>query len=632
MIVAWVLVRPLFKAKYLDKFDSIESTFVADARFLAAHAPHPRWQPLWYCGTRFDYIYPPALRYGTVLLSRIWIPVKAYHVYTAFLYCLGIAGVYLFARVASRSRGAAWLSALAVATVSPSFLLLPAMRQDASFLTPQRLSVLVRYGEGPHTSALALIPFALACAWYGLRGRNRAAFAGAAVFSAAVISNNFYGATALALFFPVVAWSVWVATGDRRVWLRAAAIALLAYGLTAFWLTPSYLRITMRNMRYVSNPGHLWSVALAAAIVAVYAWVTYRWARPKPDRAYLVFLAGALAAFGVNVLGNYYFDFRVAGEPSRLVPELDFVLILCCAEALRRMWGRGTGWKVAAAAVVLAAGWSATTYLRHAYSIYPLHSDYTRRIEYRIADWMHRNMPDARASAHGSVRFWYNAWFDLPQLGGGSEQVLLNPMVDNAHWEVAQGDQPGPAIRRMQAMGVDAVIVNDSRSEELYHDIAYPAKFAGVLPVLWDSGAGDTIYQVPRRYAGLARVVDARRISAVVDPHTDSGLSAYVDAVENGPEARAASRWRGTDALDVRAATRSGQAVLVQVSYDPAWRAYEGATRLTVREDPMGFMLIDAPPGEHDIRMVFELPLENFLGRILTGLSIAALALLAVRR
>ncbi len=632
MIVAWVLVRPLFKAKYLDKFDSIESTFAADGRFLAAHAPHPRWQPLWYCGTRFDYIYPPALRYGTALLSKIWIPVKAYHVYTAFLYCLGIAGVYLFARVASRSRGAAWLSALAVATVSPSFPLLPAMWRDAEFLTPQRLGVLVRYGEGPHTSALALIPFALACAWYGLRERRPLALAGAAIFSAAVVSNNFYGASALALFFPVAVWSVWLETRDRRVWLRAAAVTLLAYGLTAFWLTPSYLRITARNMRYVSEPGNLGSVAAAAAIIAVYGWLTYRWARRRPDPAYTVFLAGALAAFGVSVLGNNYLNFRVAGEPLRLVPELDMVIIFCSAEALRRMWGRGAAWKAAAAAVVLATAWSATTYLRHAHSIYPLHNDYTRRIEYRITEWMSRNMPDARASVHGSVRFWYNAWFDLAQLGGGSEQGMLNTVVDLAQWEITQGEKPEPAIRWMQAMGVDAVVVNDKTSEEIYHDVAHPAKFAGVLPAVWDSGAGDTIYRVPRRYAGLARVVEARRMAAIADPRREPGLSAYVDAVENGPEAPTASRWRGTDALDVHARTRAGEAVLVQVSYDPAWRAYAGSARLPVRKDPMGFMLIDAPPGEHDIRMVFELPLENLLGRIFTGLSVAAVAILAVRR
>ena len=40
------LIKPLFKAKYIDRWGSIESTFVADARFLKEHWPHPQWQPL----------------------------------------------------------------------------------------------------------------------------------------------------------------------------------------------------------------------------------------------------------------------------------------------------------------------------------------------------------------------------------------------------------------------------------------------------------------------------------------------------------------------------------------------------------------------------------------------------------
>ena len=105
-LFAAILIKPYFKSKYLDKWASIESTFIADARFLAENWPHPQWQPLWYAGTRFDYVYPPALRYGTAGLSKVfgWWPVKAYHFYVAFFYALGIAGVYLLIRIGSGSR------------------------------------------------------------------------------------------------------------------------------------------------------------------------------------------------------------------------------------------------------------------------------------------------------------------------------------------------------------------------------------------------------------------------------------------------------------------------------------------------------------------------------------------------
>ena len=137
-----VLIRPLFRVKYMDLWGSIESTFVSDARFLRDHWPHPNWQPNWYCGTRTDYIYPPALRYGTAVITKVIpkvLPVKAYHIYTAFFYCFGIAAVYMLARYGSHSRVAGFLAAATTALVSPSYLLVESIRTEAFWRTPYRL-------------------------------------------------------------------------------------------------------------------------------------------------------------------------------------------------------------------------------------------------------------------------------------------------------------------------------------------------------------------------------------------------------------------------------------------------------------------------------------------------------------
>src|SRR5579871_3903892 len=107
LLLAIVLIAPLFRITYLDNWPSIESTFISDARLLAEHMPHPAWQPLWYCGTRYDYIYPPALRYGTALISLAGhtSTAKAYHIYIALTYLFGLVSLYWFAWVGSRSRG-----------------------------------------------------------------------------------------------------------------------------------------------------------------------------------------------------------------------------------------------------------------------------------------------------------------------------------------------------------------------------------------------------------------------------------------------------------------------------------------------------------------------------------------------
>ncbi len=630
-LFAAMLIRPYFKAKYTDKWASIESTFIADARFLIDHWPHPQWQPLWYAGTRFDYIYPPALRYGTAIVSKVtgfW-PVKAYHFYVSFMYALGIAGVYLLMRVGTKSRGAAWLGAVCTATMSPIFLFMPRFRGDAWKLQPQRLGVLVKYGEGPHMSALALIPIALAFSWLAFEKRRPWAIALAAIFSAGVASNNFYGATALAVFYPILVWSFWITRQDKAILVPAVAIPILSYGLTAFWLVPSYFRVTAENMKYVSEHGTTWSIWVAVVVAVTFAVVTDKLAKLKKHRTWEVFVAGCVVFFSLNVLGNLYFNFRVSGEPSRLLPELDMIYIMAIIVFLRWMWLRpGKVLRTIAIVVVLASFWVTRSYIRWAWHMFPLWPDYTNRVEYTMTDWLWKNMPDARAYPTGSVRFWYDTWHDLAQVGGGSEQGLLNPQVEPAQWETNLGPDPRPTILWMQSMGADAIYVADKRSMEIFKDFQYPQKFAGVLPVLYDDQKGNMLYKVPRRYPARARVVETAKLNALKPPRFNDDveyLQAYADVIEKGPEAPTVLTREGTDAMRAQARLEPGQSLVVQESYDPAWHAWVADQPVPVRKDAMGMMAIDAPPGEREIYLAFVTPLENRVGRIVTLLSILTL-------
>jgi hypothetical protein len=632
-LFAAVLIKPLFKAKYLQRWDSIESTFIADGRFLNAHGPHPQWQPLWYCGTRYDYLYPPVVRYGTALLARVFVPVKAYHIYTALLYCLGIAGVYSLVRVMSRSRGAGWLAAAASALVSPLFLVIPWKSPD---LVPWRLWILLVYGEGPHVCSLSLLPFALAFAWLGLQRRRTPFLVAAGICAALVALTNFYGATALAIFYPILVWSLWVTHRDNRIWLGAAAIPALAYGLSAFWLSPSYLRLTLHNLQYVSQPGNPLSVFLLAVAIVLFLALSWRGAAGKPERAYTIFLCGILLFLGLDVVGHFQFNFRVIGEPQRLASELDLAMILAAVELLRRLWNwpaaapaRVWGARAAVAIVVLSSAFAARDYVRHAWDIYPRELDYTKRVEYRMSEWVAANMPQARTFVAGSIRFWWDAWHDLAQVGGGSEQGVMNPHVMEAQWEVLLGPQPELGVRWLAALGADAVIVTGPQSQEVSHDFRFPDKFAGVLPVLYDDRQGDVIYQVPRRYPSLGRVVDTARLEAL-PPLQQTGLDrlrAYTAVVEEGPDSPVTTAWSGTDEMRVHARVAPGQSILVQVTYDPGWHAYSGGRALRVyRDRGADFNVIEAPPGEQDIRFVFETPIENCVGWILTWLSLAVCA------
>ncbi len=632
-----LLIWPLYTVEYLNNWASIESTFIAGARHLAEHWPHPQWQPNWYLGTRWDYIYPPAIHYGPAITSKLGgvSVARGYHIYIALMYALGIVGVYVFTAVAMRSRAWAWVAAAAATLVSPSYALIEHMRVDnlGTRLWPMRLNVLVRYGEGPHMSAFAVIPFALAAAWIGLRTGERRYIGLAALGCAFTVSNNFYGATALATFFPIVVWAIFAIERKWQVFARAFAIAALAYGLTAIWLVPSYVKITTRNMALVSNPGNAWSVWLALAVCTVLAFVTWRWVK----NPWLIFVIGSTALFSLNVIGNRRIGFRISGEPERLVPELDLVIILLIVTVCAWLWKRGLLGRAAVLGlafytVILCKGW-----VRRSHTYYEADPNPQARIEYRMQGWVAKNLGDTRIFVTGSVRFWFNVWRDHPQVGGGSEQGVLNMSSVYSYYATATNAPVEHAIAWLQAVGAGAVMVHDKTSEEIYHDYEQPERITGSkLKQLYSDGKGNWVYEIPRRFPERARVVDAAKVRANGAAYTvdhPEMLTNYVALIENGPDKRVRLKRIDNQTVRVEAEFAAGQGLVVQESWDHGWHAYSGGRELRVEKDPAEFILVDAGPGRHTIELRWEPPLENRVGLALTLISLPLLLwLLASRR
>jgi hypothetical protein len=627
-LLTTVLIWPLFRLKYLDNWPSIESTFIADARMLADRLPHPGWQPLWYCGTRFDYVYPPALRYGTALISKFAhvSTARAYHLYTAFLYVFGIVAVYWMVRIGSGSRGMAWLASVGTALLSPSFALLPAYRIDSPYWIPQRLHALMAYGEGPHISALSVLPAALALSFLALRGKNPLALAGASVLCAFTIANNFYGATALAIFFPILAWSVWVTQREGFVWFRAAGIAALAYALSAFWLTPSYVRVTAENLSLVAEPGRTGSRLIALAAVIFFCIATWRWGRDRPERLWTIFVAGVTFFLSLYVLGLFFFGLHIVGQAARLIPELDLAIVLAAAGLMRFFW-RQPRLRVLAILILITAAYPALSYLQNAYFPFPKATHVENQYEFLITKWVHDHLPDQRVLPSGTVRFWFDAWFDLTEQGGGSDQGMLNPMLPAATYQISEGDRGDIAVLWMQALGTGAVIVPDQTSPEHYHDYKTPYKFRGLAPVLWDDQHGTVIYRIPRIYPSIGRLVNTSQMAAIGPIHGGDDfptLTRYVGAVEDPQQGPTQVTWKNFDEVDLQARVSQGQSILLQETYDPAWRAYEAGRPVPIRMEPvMNFMLLDVPEGDHHIELRFETPAENWIGRVISILGLA---------
>ncbi len=642
-----ILIWPLFKTIYLDRWGSIESTFIADGRMQLANLPHRNWQPLWYCGTRADYVYPPALRYGTAIIAKVLStsPAHAYHIYIAFFYALGIVGIYILVRVGNGSRGFAWLAAAAAAILSPNFLLTSRFRVDSLYRAPQRLHVLIDWGEGPHISALSVLPLVFAAAILAVRRNNPAWLGAAAVAAAIVVTNNFYGLTALAILFPILAWVSFAVQPNRRVLLSFGAIAALAYGLTAWWLVPSYLRVTSRNLKLVAEPGNLWSFVILIVLLAAYLAITFKLA-PAVKSTYPLFVWSGFLFLSLYVLGRMFSHFQVAGDAIRLVPEFDLFFILAAVELLRWLWNRPAGklpaWllRAAVALVIITAFWSGIRYVKRSHRLFPQDYAWSERVEYRTANWMHQNAPGQRALATGSIRFWYDVWHDLPQMDGGSQQGLLNPNIVTAQYRILRGNDMKLTRLWLTALAVDIAIIPEKMSKEFYHDLSeeIAAMWRKEFPILRDDGEGNIFYRIERRSSGIARIVGTKGISnlpAIPAEGEQSALEAYVAAIEAElPAGDANGRLRmtrpNTDAINIDVTLSQGESVLVQENYDSAWRAYSDGRLVNIERDPIGFMVVHLPSGNHSLAILFEPTLESYIGRILSCISLIIVLMLVV--
>ncbi len=623
-----ILILPLFRIDYFNNWMSIEGSFISDARFVRDHWPHPAWNALWYGGNRFDYAYTPGTRYGAAIAAMLFrvVPARGYHIYIGIMYCLGTSGIYFLVRTGSGSRAAAWLAACAETLLSPVFLILKPVRQDSLRWMPERLNVLIKWGEGPHMCAMAVIPFALAFSVLAFRRGKLWTVTAAALCCALVVTDNLYGAYALGIFFPVLVWSEYVSTPGSVVRTRALAIVFLAAGLCAWWLTPSFLKLTARNLMQVSLPGNRWSEYYGALIALAFAAVSWFAGRRRKVSAWSIFLAGSLLLFAVDVLGQAWFDFRITGEPKRFVPELDIVLILAAGEGIRRL-ARVRQW-AAVAVTALCFAFSAS-YLAKPWSVYSSDPDYRRRIEYRMTEWVAQNLPGSRVMSFGSISYWYTTWRDLPEVTGGADQGAQTLMPSLARYQIRIEGDPQRDVYFLQALGADAIVLNDANSEEIYHEVVTPRKFTGLLPIIYDRH-GDVVYRVPRR-PGLARVVEEQRISHLQPIpwyYKDKPqLRAYAETLE-AIDTPATYTRPDLNNIAISATTERGQSILMQENYDPGWKAFVDGKAVRIETDIIGFMRVRPDPGTHQVRFTYGMSTESRIGMWISIMSLLAVAVL----
>ena len=119
LIVNLTIAAPLFGVEYSAYNGSIEGTFIAIARVMAAHPGEWKWWPLWNAGMPFENSYLPLLHWMVAAFSAVTglSAARSFHIVTAGIYVCSALAVFWMALVLSRKLAASFVAALAYSCI-----------------------------------------------------------------------------------------------------------------------------------------------------------------------------------------------------------------------------------------------------------------------------------------------------------------------------------------------------------------------------------------------------------------------------------------------------------------------------------------------------------------------------------
>jgi hypothetical protein len=633
----------LFRTAYTAEMGSIEGAFIGLARYASRHWSDMGWFPLWYGGVSYPESYPPLLHWivGLVLSLTGVSPGLAYHFVTAMAYALGPVTLFWMAWRLCGNRACALAAALVYSLVSPTCLLVRAARLDyGDYLGPRRLAALVLWGEGPHITSLCLLPLAIGLLHVALTRRKPWHWVAAAIAIASVPLTNWIGGMALAI--AVAAYLFAGLPGNRKTpaaVLSTGAAGVYAYAIAVPWLPPSAISVIRANAPRVANDFHSdpQQRIFAAAVAVVFfagAWGMARWSVPRHTRFALL----AALVTGSSALGKYWFGWTLVPQPERYQLEMDMFLCLAgvflfwpaatqIAAGLASLRARRPAWAalaaLAIAAALIAGGVHVVKKQRRLARWMERPIDIRTTIEHKTAMWLDAHMPGARVFAPGSIGFWLNAFGESPQLTGGFDNGIRNPVLPAVLFNVYADANQTYMVQLLQAFGCDAMIGGGKDSAEWYHPIAHPEKLRG-LTELWRDG-GDAVYDIPRRSRSLAHVM--RMEDQVTQPLARYGFSAltkYLDALNNPEYPPAAFRWLAPSAARITADMKPDQILSVQIAWDAGWNVSAGGRRARTWSDALGQMVVDPRcSGRCAVELKYDGGLEGACTRVIHGAAMA---------
>lgn len=627
------LNAPLFLPGESKYRDSIEGGYASMALFFANN-PNPfGWNPLQYGGMPAHLWYLPGIPYLSAAAIHLLPFLKPEHVYrlvTVTFACLPPVTLFFFMLYFTRSRVWAVMTALGYTFISPAYAVYPAIWKDVGITyVPWRIQTLIKYGEGPHNAGLALLPLTLMACWRAAITRGFPALFLAAILLAAVTLINWVAALGLAwcvLMLLLAGAGTGPLTGflGRRVLFASA----LAYLLACFWLTPTFVRVTMFNWPTdaFGYRAQVTQYLLMVALVILPIALRFFFLR-FPRQHFLCFAALCFVGFFFIVSAHYWFRVDTIPESRRYALEAELFFFVVVAETARQLSAlRRPLTRDAAVALVTAfaayGSLQAYDYVVHTW-ILLRPSPRELHPEFQVAKFLNDQGTEGRVAVLGGTRFRINSWFALPQLGGTFESGLQNRSAVHFLYQAATGlgSQPEHRVRdaiwSLRSYGVEYFAVHGTRSREHWHDVRDPSPFQRELQPIFDRD-DDFVYRLPFR--SLAVLVQPGELP----PRRPKGdevalLEPYVRALDDSARPTPDLRKLSNSSIEVSTAVPPGHWLNIAITHHPGWHAWQDGKPIAVEQSSLGHLLLKPEPASQStIALEFKPSTEHIAFTILS--------------
>jgi len=617
------LIFPLFRGEYTQYMLSIESGHISYARYAVQH-PGANWNPLWYAGFPFHLVYPLAFPYLLAALSRILpslsIP-QWYRILTGLMYALGPSTLYLFALYLTRKQSAALATAL-VYSIAPSFvyLFLSPVRQAAQGFgfAPWQLIAMIFWGEGPHISALTLVPLAALAFLHTLRKPSFVNLVISSVLTASILLTNLFATFALGIILLIELISESFLGKALYKFRSAFGVAMVAYALSAFQYDWSFMNSILASS--YAHPENALRLPSSATFILLFLLggllflaVTDFFTGKKSLQP--LFIAGSWSfVFGALVIGFYTFNLSLAPQPFRYIPELQMGVALLAGilfdggyTALRQgeiFRQHGPFLKrflsTAYLGVALLLLGVSLPFIRASQVITRPGEKVEETPEYQIAMWLDEQIDSEkgeRVYATGTPAFWLNVFTDVMQLRGAADNAQPSHWWADISYEINKGESGTLTTLWLKTINIRYIVVNYPESGTPWVDFAFPEKLEGLLSPVY-SRHGFKIFEVPLASNRLAEVVDleAIRRATIKGLQDEQGLAEFLSTYGSIRGATAAVRYDPSQdpdrlSIEVQGATPD-TGILLKMTYDQRWRAQSEGDVLQIERIGPDFMLI----------------------------------------